>query len=91
MGDLGRVLPTGVTLTSLSASGPTPTAAPAAPAAASTFTIAGETSSHVRVATVLDRLAVLPWLSDITLQSSTRSGVSDTFTIGATYVGGGGS
>ena len=61
------------------------------PVATSTFSIVGETTSHDRVALILDRLAVLPWLSNIALQSSTRSGNSDSFTIGATYNGGAGS
>jgi Tfp pilus assembly protein PilN len=93
LNDLGRVLPTGVSLTSLSAVAPTPAAGTvAAPGTStSTFSIAGETSSHVRVALILDRLALLPWLSGVTLQSSTRGGDADTFTIGATYVGGAGS
>ena len=34
------------------------------------FTVTGSADSQVRVALVLDRLALLPWLSDVTLQSS---------------------
>jgi Tfp pilus assembly protein PilN len=85
--DLARVLPEGVFLQSLSAASPTPTttaagtpaaAAPgtaAAPGAVPTsFTVSGSADSQKRVARVLDRLALLPWLSDVTLQSSVRGG-----------------
>ena len=89
LGDLGRVLPAGVSLNSLAASAPVG-AAGATPSAA-TVTIAGNTSSHDRVALILDRLALLPWLSNIGLQSTSRSGNTIAFSIGATYVGGGGS
>jgi Tfp pilus assembly protein PilN len=85
LGDLGRILPTSVSLTSLSASSAVATAG------SSTFTISGSTSSHDRVALVLDRLSLLPWLTNVALQSTTRSGTFVTFAIGATYVGGAGS
>jgi Tfp pilus assembly protein PilN len=54
------------------------------------FTIAGTTTSHVRVALVLDRLALLPWLSGVTLGSSSHGGAGDSFSISAgfTPVGG---
>jgi len=77
--DLSRVLPASVSLQSLSATSPTltsgvpTTAAPASstPGAVPTgFTINGSADSQVRVAQVLDRLALLPWLSNVTLQSS---------------------
>ena len=55
----------------------------AAPASA-TVTISGNTNSHVRVALILDRLALLPWLSGIALQSTSRSGNTVSFSIGAT-------
>ena len=90
LGDLGRDLPTGVYLTSLSIAAPVATPGAAAPTSGSTnFTITGTTSSHDRVAVVLDQLAVLPWLSNITLQSSSRQGNTTTFTIAATYTGAG--
>lgn len=113
LGDLGRVLPTGVHLNTLQATSPTPAASlaappatpaaapatagaapttPAAPAAPTgiTFTIAGTTTSYDHVALVLDRLALLPWLQNVTLQSTSQPPSSPaTFTIGATYVGGG--
>lgn len=103
LADLGHVLPTGVHLNSLQASSPTPVAslaaapvtpggAPPAPVAPTgvTFTIAGSTTSYDHVALVLDRLALLPWLQNVTLQSTSQAPSSPaTFTIGATYVGGG--
>jgi len=100
--DLARVLPEGVFLQSLSASSPTPVAAAAAgtpaPATAAapgavptSFTVNGSADSQKRVARVLDRLSLLPWLSDVTLQSSVRGGSDGEpgttpvqFTIGAT-------
>jgi len=102
---LSRVLPSEVYLTSLQATTPTPasslSAAPAAvgaaPAAPSTngFTVGGVASSNVRVALVLDRLALMPWLSNVTLESSTRGGTTskgggDTFSISATFNAAGG-
>ena len=82
LGDLGRVLPTGVSLTSLTVATPTAAAAACrAPRRGSTFTDRRSTSSHVRVALILDRLALLPWLSGVALQSTTRSGNAVTFSI----------
>ncbi len=94
--DLSAVLPGRVFLQSLNATSPTLTAATpgAAPSAAAVpgavptgFTVTGSADSQVRVALVLERLALLPWLSDVTLQQSARAG-GDTntpvqFTIGA--------
>ena len=59
----------------------------AAPVAAvpTAFTISGTTTSHVRVALVLDRLALLPWLSEITLGSSTASASGDAFNVTAGF------
>lgn len=73
--DLSRVLPRNADLQSLSATG-----------SATTFNLTGSTSSQPAVALVLDRLALLPWLSGVTLQSSSRAGVGVTFTISATFV-----
>jgi len=90
--DLSRVLPGSVTLQSLSVTSPTLTAGAttaAAPAAATPgapptgFTINGSADSQVRVAQVLDRLALLPWLSNVTLQSSI-SGDGVQFAVAAT-------
>ena len=102
--NLARVLPSQVQLQSLQATSPAAIApgATAAPAGATTgaaptgFTLAGSASSQNRVALVLDRLAVLPWLSDVTLQSSTRgtgitgSSSTDQFTISANFNSAGG-
>jgi len=87
--DLARVLPNGVYLQSLSAAAATKSAV-SATAATSTFTVAGSAPSYVSTASVLDRLALLPWLSDIALQTSSRQDDgSVTFSIQATVVPGG--
>jgi Tfp pilus assembly protein PilN len=80
--DLSRVLPPNAVLQTLAANTPG-----AAAAAGGGFSVTGSTSSHPAVALVLDRLALLPWLSTVTLQSSTRTGgdaAGVTFTISAT-------
>jgi Tfp pilus assembly protein PilN len=80
MGGLARVMPTETTLASMSI------------ASGGTFQISGNAVSHVRVALVLDRLALLPWLSGVSLTSSVRaSGVNagDTFAITAAFTGSG--
>jgi Tfp pilus assembly protein PilN len=81
LADLSRVLPSQVYLQSMSLQSPTPLAAGATTTATtlgtSGFSATGVASSHVRVALVLDRLARLPWLSNVTLTSST-SGASAT-------------
>ncbi len=95
--DLGRVLPRNVLLENLQAQSPTPTVATTATAtttmpttgsAPTAFVVTGRTSSQRSVARVIDRLSVLPWLSDVSLQQSTRSdtgtgGLTVQFTIGA--------
>ena len=82
------MLPRGVFLQGLQASAPTPTVAATAttaPAGGTGFTVNGSADSQIRVAWVLDRLSLLPWLSDVTLQSSVRSDTGPVqFTIGAT-------
>jgi Tfp pilus assembly protein PilN len=85
LGDLGRLLPADVHLSSMSV------ATAAAASGTSSFSIVGETTAHTRVALILDRLALLPWLSAISLQSSSREGPIVNFTIGASYVGSAGS
>ena len=87
--DLSRVLPSQVYLESMALQSPAPLAlgagaTAATPGTATTppvgttgFSATGVASSHVRVALVLDRLASLPWLSNVTLVSST-SGASGT-------------
>jgi Tfp pilus assembly protein PilN len=93
LADLARVLPGEVFLTSLQASSPVPAAVASVSTTpgttpGTTFTIAGVAPSSVRIALVLDRLALVPWLSDITLQSATRqTDGTDVFTIGGTVVG----
>jgi len=80
LADLSRVLPSKVYLQSLQLSSPTPLSSGALPTAASTtvasgFSASGAASSYVRVGLVLDRLAQLPWLSDVML-GSTSGGAS---------------
>jgi Tfp pilus assembly protein PilN len=62
------------------------TAATPAPSTTSTLTVSGTAPGTVGVARVLDRLALIPWLSDVTLGSATRSGDNggDAFNITAT-------
>jgi Tfp pilus assembly protein PilN len=97
--DLSRALPANVQLQTLQAQSPTPTVStstavaasptPATPGAMPTaFTVTGVTSSQRAVARVIDRLSALPWLNDVSLQSSTRGdtgkgGMAVQFTIGA--------
>ena len=104
LADVSRVLPKQVYLQSLSAQSPTPLApgavapAPTTPPghrpapAASGFSATGVASSHVTVAVVLDRLASLPWLTNVTLVSSANGSTTgttlsrgDTFTVTAGF------
>ena len=107
LADVSSVLPRQVYLQSLSVQSPTPlatgasvpapvTPAPGTPTPATTgpsgFSATGVASSHVRVALVLDRLASLPWLSNVTLVSTVNGGASgttlsrgDTFTVTAGF------
>ncbi len=87
--DLARVVPSGVYLTSLTVTSPTAAAVSTA-APATTFTIAGSAPSHVSTASVLDRLALLPWLTNIELQTSGRqSDGTVSFSIQGTVTSGG--
>jgi Tfp pilus assembly protein PilN len=98
--DLSRVLPANVWLQNLQAQSPTPTVGASTTSTASpptttttgttptAFVVTGFTSSQKGVARVIDRLSVLPWLSDVSLQQSTRAdtatgGKAVQFTIGA--------
>jgi Tfp pilus assembly protein PilN len=95
--DLSRVLPANVWLQNLQAQSPTPTVGAATASTTTTtstgttptaFLVTGFTSSQKGVARVMDRLSVLPWLSDVSLQQSTRAdtgngGKAVQFTIGA--------
>ena len=82
--ELALVVPDNAFLESLNVA--SPTASSSSAGAAATFTVTGTTSSQPAVALVLERLALLPWLSGVTLQSSTRGGAVVNFTIGATVV-----
>ncbi len=84
MAELAKVLPADSVLTSLTASAPVPAAAMStalagtadattAPTGTATLVISGSVPSYVRVAAVLDRLALLPWLSNVTLESTSKS------------------
>jgi Tfp pilus assembly protein PilN len=103
LADISRVLPKQVYLQGLSVQSPTPLApgapipAPTTPTGAPTpattgasgFSATGVASSHVKVALVLDRLASLPWLSNVTLVSTVNGGTTlsrgDTFTVTAGF------
>lgn len=72
------VLPDDVWLTSLSATGPSPLAVagpPGSAGAAPELLLNGSTYSQDAVARLLSRLAVVPDLSDVQLQSSNRTSV----------------
>jgi Tfp pilus assembly protein PilN len=79
--ELSLVLPDDVWLATLSAKAPVPssTATPPAPAAAGSqvaateFTLDGYTYSHAAVARLLSRLAVVPDLVNVQLQTSSRT------------------
>jgi Tfp pilus assembly protein PilN len=82
---LGTVTSTDATPTDTTTS--TSTTTPVAPVpSTSTLTVAGTAPGTVGVARVLDRIALIPWLSDVSLGSATRSGDSggDSFNITAT-------
>jgi Tfp pilus assembly protein PilN len=77
--DLARVLPKGVSLTSLSAQSPTPAAsaatttgapAPVPTTAPQTFNLVGLAATHDQVAELLERLSLLPMLTNVTLGST---------------------
>ena len=91
LADLSRVLPSQVYLQSLSVQSPTPLASGVSTptttttTGASGFSATGVASSHVRVALVLDRLARLPWLSNVTLVSSTSGASGGTLSAGDTF------
>ena len=85
--DLARVLPTDIRLSSLQATSPSAssTVLQAAPplttyntaqttttGGSQTFALQGVAPSHHEIALVLDRLEALPWLSEVTLQTTSR-------------------
>ncbi len=96
-GALSRVIPEDVWLLSIqaasasAASATTPTTAATTPGATPTaFTITGYTYSQPSVARMMKRLALVPWLSDVTLVTSTKTLIGThniyQFTIGANIV-----
>jgi len=82
--DISRVLPNGSWLTALSMQGAAAVAAPAAtPGAAAAppptaFTVAGVALTQNTVAEVMQRLELIPELSNVTLQQSARTLVGET-------------
>ncbi len=79
--DLARILPADVRLNSLQAAAPITAAGASAAtidsasppsATPSQLTITGVAPSYVRIAATLDRLALVPWLSSVTLTSAAR-------------------
>jgi Tfp pilus assembly protein PilN len=95
MTKLARVLPEDVWLTNMSVQETAPTATatptPAAPApstaAPTGFTISGFTYSQHSVARLIRRLSLLPWLSDVTLQTSSMTTVGTHSVFQFTIVG----
>jgi Tfp pilus assembly protein PilN len=95
MTKLARVLPEDVWLTNMSVQETAPTATatptPAAPApstaAPTGFTISGFTYSQHSVARLMRRLSLLPWLSDVTLQTSSMTTVGTHSVFQFTIVG----
>ena len=92
LGDFARVIPTTSYLTGLNVTAPTaaaPTAATTTPTTApttatSSLSILGVSPGATGVAQVMDKLALLPWLSDVSLSTAARqTDGSDTFTITA--------
>jgi Tfp pilus assembly protein PilN len=79
--DLARVLPKGVSLTSLNAQSPTPAGSayvpssttPAAPAGGAAFMLQGVADNHDQIAMLLERLSLLPMLTNVTLGSTTTT------------------
>jgi len=81
------VTPAVTPTTTTTSTDPTTSTTTVAPVAtASTLTVAGTAPGTVAVARVLDRLALIPWLSYVTLGSATRSGdgAGNSFNITAT-------
>ena len=94
---LSRVMPEDVWLLNLSGSVPTasaatstPTSTPSVASAPSGFTLTGYTYSQPSVARLMRRLQLLPWLSDVSLVTSTKAALADhtvyQFTVGANLI-----
>ena len=84
LGDVSRVLPKGSWLSSLTLEGapppstaPADAAAPATPTTPTGFVASGFAFSHTTVARVMQQLARVPMLSDVTLQRSERTSVGN--------------
>jgi Tfp pilus assembly protein PilN len=80
LGQLSRVIPSDVWLTALSAQSPTPAASATTTGSGATpnpsgFTIQGYTTSHDSVARLLERLALVPSLTDVALASTSSSAI----------------
>jgi Tfp pilus assembly protein PilN len=107
--DLSRFLPRGAWFTTLTAQAPALVGAAADPAAAAAtaaapapavgavptaFTVTGQATSQAVVARSLERLALMPMLSEVTLQSSVRADIGNRavyqFTIAANVRSSGG-
>jgi Tfp pilus assembly protein PilN len=73
------------TTTSTDGTATTATTTPTAPTGVSTLTLAGTASSTKGVARVMDRLALLPWLSNVSLASAARQDTgANSFNMSAT-------
>lgn len=90
MTKLARVLPEDVWLTAMNMQEAAPgTATTPAPGTAPTgFTVSGYTYSQASVARLMRRLSMLPWLSDVSLQTSTETVVGNHSVFQFTIVGG---
>ncbi len=81
LADVSRVLPSGAWLSNLTVQAPTPsTSAPGTTTGTDTtvptaFVVSGYALSHDTVAVVMERLALVPMLADVTLQRSQRSDI----------------
>jgi Tfp pilus assembly protein PilN len=77
--DLARVLPPGVALTSLSAQSPTPAASGpmstplAATSSSAGIALQGTAQNHGQIAEVLERLSLLPMLTNVTLGTTSTT------------------
>jgi Tfp pilus assembly protein PilN len=95
LSSLSRVVPEDVWVMNLTAgstsSGTTPTAPPpSAGAPPSSFLVTGYTYSQPSVARLMRRLALVPWLQDVNLVTSTKTAIANhtvyQFTVGANFV-----
>jgi Tfp pilus assembly protein PilN len=85
LNDFARIIPTNSFLTNIQMTAPvTAAGTAAAQAAAAAVTLAGVAPNTPGVALVMDRLALLPWLSSVTLSSAARQdNGSNTFSLTA--------